>query len=688
VLTRFISILLFLGSVSLAFSQAISTPQISCVSVLPNGDVTISWNPVTDPDGEFIEYELFADATSITTINTIASNSFTHVGSNANTSAVSYQLNINGSGVSGAFTLSSPTFSTIFLDVVNNADGFATLNWSVPPSVNSGKFYIYRSINAAPFELIDSVNHTVNTYQDESFGICSTTPISYRVMHIYPNGCESFSNTDTDTFIDLLSPAEVVLIDLDVNPATGHTTLQWIESPEPDVVEYKILKLNPVTQIFDQIAVIPGKTNTTYTDINTGTQSASVASQSYKIIATDACGFNRGLDFFSTVFIDGSEINCQNSITLRWNPFITGQTSNLQIITSSIVEVAEFYEIWVDGGTGFTFLTQVNKGVFQHTLTNVVPDQLFCYQIRAKLPNGEFSNSNQFCYMVRSKEASLKNYIAYATVTQEETIQLKLYTEKVVSGNTINIYKSWDEGLTFDSIHSQRITASTFNFVDEDVDVHSQSYTYYFVLKDVCNLKRDTSNTVSSIHLSAAYNDYEAYPKFYWNNYAEFDSDVEMYTLSRSVNDANFVKVVELDNTINTYQDTIKTVLTQSFKTLCYVVKATEDNLNQYGFREVAHSNKVCIEDKPTVYVPTGFVIGGVSGNLKPSFTYLVEKNYRFTIYNRWGQPVFDTIEPTEGWDGFFKGNPVPSGTYSYKITFKDANNEDQIMVGSVTVIN
>ena len=35
-----------------------------------------------------------------------------------------------------------------------------------------------------------------------------------------------------------------------------------------------------------------------------------------------------------------------------------------------------------------------------------------------------------------------------------------------------------------------------------------------------------------------------------------------------------------------------------------------------------------------------------------------------FHIYNRWGQLIYDN--PSEGWDGKFKGKEQPSGTYIY----------------------
>lgn len=44
--------------------------------------------------------------------------------------------------------------------------------------------------------------------------------------------------------------------------------------------------------------------------------------------------------------------------------------------------------------------------------------------------------------------------------------------------------------------------------------------------------------------------------------------------------------------------------------------------------------------------------------------------NYRFVIYNRYGQKVFETQNYSVGWDGKFKGKDQPVGTYAYYLSF------------------
>jgi gliding motility-associated-like protein len=44
----------------------------------------------------------------------------------------------------------------------------------------------------------------------------------------------------------------------------------------------------------------------------------------------------------------------------------------------------------------------------------------------------------------------------------------------------------------------------------------------------------------------------------------------------------------------------------------------------------------------------------------------------KITIYNRWGGKVFEGDEDFEYWDGTYKGNPSPNGTYYYVIDLKN----------------
>ncbi len=43
---------------------------------------------------------------------------------------------------------------------------------------------------------------------------------------------------------------------------------------------------------------------------------------------------------------------------------------------------------------------------------------------------------------------------------------------------------------------------------------------------------------------------------------------------------------------------------------------------------------------------------------------------YHLQIYNRWGERIFETYDPNEGWNGMYHGQEVPIGVYNYKLDY------------------
>lgn len=57
-------------------------------------------------------------------------------------------------------------------------------------------------------------------------------------------------------------------------------------------------------------------------------------------------------------------------------------------------------------------------------------------------------------------------------------------------------------------------------------------------------------------------------------------------------------------------------------------------------------------------------------------------------IYNRWGEIVWKTLDPSADWDGTFKGEIVESGSYNWTIRAKDAvSSENHTWQGNVLII-
>ncbi len=92
------------------------------------------------------------------------------------------------------------------------------------------------------------------------------------------------------------------------------------------------------------------------------------------------------------------------------------------------------------------------------------------------------------------------------------------------------------------------------------------------------------------------------------------------------------------------------------------------------------------------VYYPNAFFPEG-KDTINTIFKMMIdtkykEKDYDFTsfgmkIFNRWGEKVFETTDPEEGWDGTFRGSELPPGAYLYNINWKvDINGKKEYQGG------
>ncbi len=75
-----------------------------------------------------------------------------------------------------------------------------------------------------------------------------------------------------------------------------------------------------------------------------------------------------------------------------------------------------------------------------------------------------------------------------------------------------------------------------------------------------------------------------------------------------------------------------------------------------------------CLIKVPGAFTPNG---DGLNDVLKAVNADLA-KNFSFKIYNRLGQLMFNTNNPLDGWDGYFKGNRAETGTFVWTLSYTD----------------
>ncbi len=94
--------------------------------------------------------------------------------------------------------------------------------------------------------------------------------------------------------------------------------------------------------------------------------------------------------------------------------------------------------------------------------------------------------------------------------------------------------------------------------------------------------------------------------------------------------------------------------------------------------------------DSCSFYIPGAFTPNNDGLNdlfkVKPQCTNIPLQNFAMKIFNRFGQPVFETRDINNGWNGVYKNFPLATGVYIYVINYS-YNNKRMIRKGTIVLL-
>lgn len=97
------------------------------------------------------------------------------------------------------------------------------------------------------------------------------------------------------------------------------------------------------------------------------------------------------------------------------------------------------------------------------------------------------------------------------------------------------------------------------------------------------------------------------------------------------------------------------------------------------------------IRPESRFFMPNAFTPNADAVNDKFLGTGYIEgiSDFNMTIWSRWGEKVFETDDPTSGWNGRKNntGNELPNDVYVYLVTYKDPRNQEQKLKGFATLV-
>ena len=107
---------------------------------------------------------------------------------------------------------------------------------------------------------------------------------------------------------------------------------------------------------------------------------------------------------------------------------------------------------------------------------------------------------------------------------------------------------------------------------------------------------------------------------------------------------------------------------------------------NNYGCTADTCENVAALV-RPLVDVPSAFTPGkfGVNSIIKVVGFGITQ--LQWSIYNRWGQKVFETTNTKSGWDGTFQGKPQPMDVYAYTLAVTFSDGKKFTKTGDITLL-
>ena len=665
-------------TVSITVLPGISAaPTANCVSLLPNGDIEVSWNIPLDTGLNFNHYEIYYSPNPAGPFNVIDSvfnwgtDTYTHVGPPPGPAYYYVRVNTGCDFQSGT----SDTLSLMNLTVNNPAPGgVAFLDWTPPSSSASGvMYYIFKEFPAGVWTLIDST--TTLAYLD-TITQCGAQ-INYQIVVDDPVfGCRS--TISGGLFGDIIAPVIIPLDSASVNIDNNLAVLSWPMATDPDAISYIVYLYDNTSGAWVPVDTVFNIQDTVYTNLNSN---AGSTSEIYGVAVLDSCDNRSPISFqHQTMYLQSSLDVCLQEVSLQWNAY-TGWP-----VTSYNVYMGE-------NGAAPSLLT--NSGTALDAIhQGLTPFSSYCYFIEAIGPNGETARSNQLCVFADIPVWPNFLYTRYVTVNSlAGFVEIMAYVDTAADINEYIIERSNTIFGPYTQIASlpQPIGGDMITHYDMTAVYNNRPYYYRIMAVDSCGTIAFESDTSNSIYLDVtAFEDLRN--ELDWTDYGRWDGGVESYNIYRVIDAGVPTLLDNVPGTVNFYVDD----LNQSFVGLngqgsfCYFIEALEGAGNSYGFQEVSLSNLKCVAQNPRMFIPNAFNPNSpFSDNrtFKPSALFLESAPYEMFIYNRWGQLLFYTTVPSEGWNGTYNDEDQPGAVYMYRIRYTDLNGEVHDYQGHLTLI-
>ncbi len=650
-----------------------SQPQVTCVSVNPDGSTIVSWIDLGTP-APGTEYEVYRDqGFGFAPVETLSFpiNQYNDPSAQANQGIVKYFV-IDASDNPDQAT---DTVQTIFLELPSTgSSSVAQLDWNFPfePMPSEGEFIIERSQTPDPYVQLATLPFSEQTFRDTLYGLCDSTDFVYRIT--YANlSCTMFSQELGKAFIDIDAPPTPNVETITVNPQNGDVSLFWDAIETPDLEQFVIQEVDLIGGSFVTVGVEgPGSNSFEW---NSG--AGAFGNITLAIRSEDSCdneGSVLGTET-TTIFTTVNYEECDTTAIITWTNY------------EGWDEGVEDYEIRaiVDNSNDILFAS-LSPDAFIHEVT-VQPNTEYLFYVVAN-SNGTQrpSSSNGVELITEYPEIIDFHYQSSVSVTETDQIEVRLLQDVNGVGTTYTLFRAENQG-SFTPIAFFSDTGDPeIVYLDTDVRPKQVIYSYFWQATDGCGRLIGDSNTSRNMVLLTRESAVGLFNQLLWSAYEGWDGELIEYKIWRSEGDEDtFQEFDVVDANEFFWEEDIEEFMMDEGR-FCYRIQSIEGP-NVYGQGATAFSNISCITREPLVWIPTAMVYQGVNNEFKPVLGFIDFSTYEMEIYNKWGEMLFKTNEADSGWDGTYNGQVVPEDYYRYIISFNDGGGKPFVEEGTMYMV-
>ena len=658
---KILSLFCLLASCHIAEAQM----QWKTVAVGDSGSVTLQWHWVAPPSGSsLVLYYATRPAGPYVPVDTLAVSDTVCVHRNANAAAgVRYYYFVSGSW-------KYDTVVTLYMGMENIGGGVANLAWNRPTLQMTNDVPTY-TLYRRGFGR-DSVRVTGYSYRD-TVTVCGDT-LEYVLVLDLPksagNPCIRYiSPVCRDYFSDFTAPDTARLDSVSLRPESRCCEIGWQPSKSKDVFGYIVyIYEDGIWKVMD---TLHGASNTFYAD----TLHADGSVHEYRIASLDTCRNASPLgEIHHTMVLSATPNKCDSAVSLSWNAY------------AHMPDGAASFEVFARSGKdGFQCIGSGGKG---SSFRCEGLDVMRPYTFYVRVWNADRSisaTSSTVDVDFHRKPGSGVALLRSVSVTEDNDILVTAHVPDTADYRSLVLCRHLEPDGP--AVWSDTLAKCSGNcsWRQRGLDVQQPHY-YTVSLTDECNMAFYVSEPVANIVLHMDM-DVEA-NRLSWSSYDGFRALPDSYRVYRRAGTLSpFALLDDRPFPLRGYDDPLQDL--PSGNEIAYRVSAV-GHVKGLPDTVECFSNTVVMEDEPAIYIPNSFIPeSDIEENrvFRPVLHSVPAPEYLLTIFDRWGQVVFETRNPEEGWDGLIKGLPARMGVYVFQLSFRMKNNKLYTRRGMVNLI-